>query len=148
MKRKKKIPASMSAAAILLCLILLSAHYTTGMYARYTTRAAGDDLARAASFQVSADADPSTPVVNIEHHGSGVYKITVRNDSDVAVRYVAHVTSSDPEANALFKNLVYSGELEPHSDSKPVAVKLDMEEYDGTETEIPFDVIVTFTQIN
>lgn len=146
MKTKRKIPASMSAAAILLCLILLSAHYTTGMYARYTTRAAGDDKSRAAAFRVSAKADSTDPV-SIEPLGNGNYQVTVRNDSEVAVRYVARVTSSDPAAKELFKNISLSGELAP-KESKALSVELDMKTYSGEETEIPFNVIVTFTQID
>lgn len=146
MKTKRNIPASMSAAAILLCLILLSAHYTTGMYARYATRAAGDDRARAASFRVSASPVASGPVV-IRDNGEGSYDVTIRNDSEVAVRYVAVVTSTDREANELFKSIELRGELEPQTE-KTLPLPLHMADYTGTETEIPFDVIVTFTQID
>ena len=143
---KKKIPTSMVAAAVLLCLILFSAHYTTGMYARYITRAAGDDLARAAAFRVSA-APTSSDAVVIKDNGEGSYGVTIRNDGEVAVRYVAVVTSKDRDANELFQTIVLRGELEPQKD-KTLVLPFDFSGYTGTATEIPFDVTVTFTQID
>ncbi len=137
----------MSLAAVLLCLILLSAHYTTGMYARYTTRAYGNDKAREASFQVSAEGQTSP--VEIGTDGKGTFSVTIHNDSDVAVRYVAKVVSSDSKADEVLQNItIPSDVLQPHTVSAPVEIHMDMMNYDGNLTDIPFDVIVTFTQID
>ena len=78
MKAKKKIPLSLSAAAVLLSLVLISAHFTSGMYARYAASTSGSDFSRTALFRVSAKAESETPVTitagereNLEQRISG-----------------------------------------------------------------------------
>ena len=50
MKTKHRINIPMCAACILLCLTLLSIHFTSGLYARYVTRSSSSDDARVAAF--------------------------------------------------------------------------------------------------
>ena len=44
-------------AAILLCLVMISSHFTSGLYARYTASSEAHDEARVASFVVATDLD-------------------------------------------------------------------------------------------
>ena len=73
----------LGAAAILLCLCLISAHFTTGLYARYTTRASGSDSARVAKFSVQIVS--ATEKVAPNENGEATYEVTVSNLSEVAV---------------------------------------------------------------
>ncbi len=44
-------------SAVLLCLVLISAHFTSGLFAKYSSSAAADDSARVASFVIETDLD-------------------------------------------------------------------------------------------
>lgn len=44
-------------AAVLLCLVLITTHLTTGLYAKYTAVASAEDGARVASFHIDTDLD-------------------------------------------------------------------------------------------
>lgn len=85
---KQKYPGLfLKIAGILLALCLVSAHFTTGLYARYTTRAQGTDKARAAKFEVTAEV---IEVVNEQatltnNNLSRTYVATLTNNSEVAV---------------------------------------------------------------
>ena len=54
MKQTKKTSFVLRAACVLLCLVLISAHFTSGLYAKYIVSATGSDTGRTASFRVSA----------------------------------------------------------------------------------------------
>ena len=70
MKLKTKPNIFLIAAGILFCLVLVSVHFSAGMYARYVTKAQGSDQARLASFYVTAE---------IEEKESGEFIVTVSN---------------------------------------------------------------------
>ena len=76
-------------AGILLCLCMISAHLTTGLYARYTTRASGSDAARAAKFKVEAEVTevvPDNPPTGTDASLTRSYHAKLVNNSEVAVR--------------------------------------------------------------
>lgn len=54
MNREKRPGLFLQIAAVLLCLCMISTHFTTGLYAKYTNRATRSDAARAAKLDVSA----------------------------------------------------------------------------------------------
>lgn len=168
MKTKNRTHRILSAAAVLLCLVLVSSHFNFGMLARYVTRANGSDTARIAALQVSAETVPK------ENENSFLrsYEVTLRNDSDVAVRYEASplltLTNGDKSSAGVagdekhpVKDGVFSGDLAPHS-SETVTLTLDLTQvemgtdafatFDNTDisftAELSFTVTVTFTQIN
>lgn len=89
MKRKNRTSVILSTAALLLCLVLVSSYFSSGMLARYVTRANGTDSARVAPLKVSA-------VLTEEEQGR-TYTVTLRNDSGVAVRFEAAPELSLPE---------------------------------------------------
>lgn len=101
MNLKKRIPVPLSAACILLCLVLVSAHFSTGMIARYVTRASGSDSGRLAAFRVTATAEETEAVVvrplDAEKGGTADYVIEITNPGDTAVRYEALVSFADDE---------------------------------------------------
>ncbi len=87
MKKMNRPNRVLGAAAILLCLCLISAHFTMGLYARYTTRASRSDAARVAEFKVEAE------VTEVTEAASGTdtsltrsYQAKLVNNSEVAVR--------------------------------------------------------------
>lgn len=49
-RKRAKMNIPMVLAGVLLCLTLLSVHFSSGIYARYTTSADGNDSAKVASF--------------------------------------------------------------------------------------------------
>ena len=88
--RKFNIP--MCAAFILFILTLISMHLTSGLFARYTATATGTDSARVAKFDVRGSLDRSDITVNCKETGkSGVYTITVNNQSEVTVGYIIYI---------------------------------------------------------
>lgn len=95
MSQKSKMNIPMLAACILLCLTLFSIHLTSGLYARYVTKSDGNDSARVASFNVDASwgEENVTIVANLQDNGS--YTFTIKNDSEVDVKYDLVLTFSE-----------------------------------------------------
>ena len=149
MKTKRRIPFSLSAAAVLLCLVLASAHLTSGLYARYTTGASGSDNGTLAAFNVSAKADEET--VSIGTDGTGHYVVKVKNPGEVAVRYEARLSVSGEYAGLFDANKLQpmrQGMLAPGADAE-LTFEFDMSGTEITEPgAVPFTVTVTFTQID
>lgn len=83
MKKMNRPNRVLGAAAILLCLCLISAHFTMGLYARYTTRASASDAARVAKFSVQIVS--ATEVIAPDENGQATYEVVVSNLSEVAV---------------------------------------------------------------
>lgn len=169
MKAKTRPPIAIIAASVLLCLVLVSVHMTSGMFARYTVQAQSDDAARAAAFNVSAEADTYHPVSIIadgtDENGVATYTVKVKNNSEITVRYDA-VVKLKGEDKAKFDDstdkLSFSGELAPNSDAEK-QLTFDMSEYfkqndkyntfsnddiSGSKGKCPFTVSVKFTQID
>ena len=176
MKTKKKIPVSLSVASVLLCLVLLSAHFTSGMYARYVTRASGGDASRIADFAVSAEDNKEAVTITAGQNSEDQqrYVVTVKNGSEVAVSFEAKLvfpgledapeyTIQGVNKSEQSENGILKGYLAPQ-DSKELTVSFDLDNQfsqpaaegldfsntniSGDNGEIPFEVIVTFTQIN
>ncbi len=95
MKNRRRINRPMMAAGIMLCLVLLSAHFASVTYARYATKTEAGDKARAAKFEVDlayvqpsatgeAEAEAARPgELTAEKNDA---QITISNSSEVAVR--------------------------------------------------------------
>ena len=148
MRTKKKFPAALSVAAVLLCLVLVSAHFTSGMYARYTTRTKGSDLGHPAAFSVKAEAVQAGPV-SISANGESTYQVKVTNDSEVAVHYVAKVTFTGSSDGVTLKDTVLTGDLAPRtSETRDVVFQLPGNPSADGDGTVPFTVTVDFTQID
>lgn len=93
---KTKLNIPMLAALILLLLTMVTTHFTSGLYARYSSYATGSDSARVAKFAVTGSVEPVTGQ-------NGKYEITVDNDSEVAVEYCIDV-KIDPHLSVTIGN--------------------------------------------
>ncbi len=147
MMKKKGFPPVLVVALVLLCLVLVTAHFTTGMYARYTTRSGGNDESRIARFKVSAS---DGGLVEITPDAtSGTYTFTLSNPGEVTVRYKAEVVfdnSADADRFTTVSPMELTGEIAPRS-SVEKSIGFDMSGRTG-QGEIPFTVVVTFTQVD
>lgn len=175
MKSKTRFPVPMMVAAALLWLVLISIHLTSGMFARYTVNARDEGSARAAAFNVSAEADASSPVSIIadgtDNNGKAVYTVRVKNDGETAVRYEAVVSFTGEQAEENKERfdggddqLTFSGYLNTN-DVAEKQITFDMSAYfetsendkwntfsnddiSGNQGKCPFEVSVKFTQVD
>lgn len=83
MNKQKRPGLFLQIAGVLLCLCLISAHFTTGLYAKYTNRVSGSDAARVAKLSVSLES--ATGPASLASDMTGDYVITVKNASEVAI---------------------------------------------------------------
>ena len=83
MKKVIKSNIAIKAAGVLLCLVLISAHFTSGLYARYISRARDGDRSRVSAFAVRAD---------MIQEDTGEYTLSLSNQAEVPVRYSVTVT--------------------------------------------------------
>lgn len=75
-------------AGVLLCLTLVSVHLTSGLYARYCSTASGEDSARVARFNVTAEGELTATFSALISPGETVEKtVKVHNNSEVAITY-------------------------------------------------------------
>lgn len=129
--RKFNIP--MCAAFILFILTLISMHLTSGLFARYTVTATGSDTARVAKFDVQAGVGENITMDCTLGTDPGKYSITVKNNSEVAVRYsitvdfteqipgTALMVTLDGESGTMSNNTLSfqnCGELVPNAEEK------------------------------
>ena len=170
MKQRKKTGFALGAACVLLCLVLISAHFASGMYAKYIVNTRGGDSARAASFRVRADMTGE----------AGVYGLSFTNSSETAVSYSVKV---QPQAPGMFSAISLDGGAAPTPDENGAVTFADVgtlapgaagsaaltlivdptwvdpdagsdapdfsnDNTASAEAELPFTVIVTFVQID
>ena len=173
MKAKKKIPLSLSAAAVLLSLVLISAHFTSGMYARYVASASGSDSGRLAGFRVAAKAESETPVTITAGERENEYQVLISNPGEVAVSYEASVSFEEGLTDQPKVTITREGYAEPGTETlkgflapgadETLTVSFDLSEQfsgdqaggldfqngaaSGQNGEIPFEVVVIFAQV-
>lgn len=90
MKNKNKVNIPLFLAGILFCLTLISISLTSNLIAKYSTTVSGSDSARVAKLDVGTT--PNSQSNNIElvpgdRDSSGTYKFTIKNNSEVVVKY-------------------------------------------------------------
>lgn len=83
-KQFRKPNLAMCAAFVLLCLTLISMHFTSGLYAKYVAKGSGMDSARVAKF----DVDDSMLVNGTSVVLSEVFTAAIRPDTDSSVSFV------------------------------------------------------------
>ena len=76
----------MRVAAVLFCLVLISTHFMSGLYARYISRGEGEDDARVAKFEVSSEW-AGTVNIDVTKTTEGNFTFKVNNLSEVAISY-------------------------------------------------------------
>lgn len=103
----------MRLTAVLVCLVLVSFHLMTGLYARYSSTATGSDSARVAKFDVdvSGALEKSDIVCTAMPSGNSTYTVTIKNQSEVAVHYQlsVEITGNSTGVNHSFSEA--SGDL-------------------------------------
>lgn len=175
--KNKKVNIPIRIASVMLCLVLFSLYMTSGMFAKYTTGGNGKGNGRVAKFSVTAtDAGESEYVFDqaAVQQPDGSYSVTVKNDSEVAVRYTIilrfkedkpnylTITPADENVTVSYDNndkkvvMLTGGDLIPKSSAVTKTIKFGVN-YDefvdgvtlGQQTEtISFDTIVRLTQID
>lgn len=121
MKLKTKPNIFLIAAGILFCLVLVSVHFSAGMYARYTTRAEGSDAGRLAAFRVSAEAgENQTLELTAGREEAASYQFKVQNSSETAVRYdvILEFPESGKDIDKDRLNIKLDGTKEPDVQGK------------------------------
>ena len=162
------------AVAILLCTTLLTGHVISGTMAKYVTQGTADSgSARVASFSVAATGDNDS--LSLSVGGTVTYTITLKNQSEVAVKPIVSVTFTSDISNYLVvklnnheassvsadgKTLTWSdvSEMNPGETGTqlPLTITTDAalpgqlsdvssDSYTGS---FPFDTQVTFVQID
>lgn len=100
MKEKMPVNWIARAAAVLLILVMVSAHLAGGMLARYTVSASGSDSARVAVFHVTDGNNTQqylqgfTLTMDPATEDKLCASITVHNDSETAVRCTVEVQTT------------------------------------------------------
>lgn len=82
----------MRVAAVLVCLVLVSVHLMSGMYAKYSTTGSSSDEARVAKLDVDVEGEVNGLSIDATTGADGNYVVTVKNNSEVTVRYDIIVT--------------------------------------------------------
>ncbi len=102
-KSRAKVNITLRIAAVMLVLVLISASMISGMYARFTTTAYGEDSARVAKWDV--DVTNTSTTMNFNESGTQIvaekrdYTFTVTNNSEVSMEFFVKV-SFDKKAPA------------------------------------------------
>lgn len=110
----------MRIAAVLLCLVMVSVHLMSGMYAKYTTNGSGTDDARVAKFDVEINGSADV-TVDCKTGDNGTYEITVNNKSEVAVSYTISVTTAVAKDSLNFDKSAVTAELDTDKGALPVS---------------------------
>ena len=163
MKTKRKIPISLAAALVLLCLVLVSAHFTTGMYARYASNSGSSAGASAAKLQVLVEEAGNTSgasEVSLTAGEIAQYTIKIRNPGQTAVKYSTQVVFEEESASLFKQPDSLTGTLAP-GENREETISLELKDPEAgngldfendvlanENGEIPFEVLVTFVQID
>lgn len=139
---RAKLNIPMCCAAVLLCLTLISCRLCGGLYARYSGAGDGEDGARVAKFDVSAESTYFSEPLLMEMTAPGKIQkeIVVTNNSEVAfactvtlenttqnIPYLFSVEDSEPTANECSVTCY----LEPNSGDNVIEIVMEWEEADA-----------------
>lgn len=111
-KSTAKVNITLRIAAVMLVLVLISASMISGMYARFTTTAYGEDSARVAKWDVNVTNTSTSKTFNesgsVATAEELTYNFTVTNNSEVSMEYSVKVSfDTAPPANV---SLILDGE--------------------------------------
>ena len=163
MKEKRKPNIFLRVALVLLCLVLLSTHFTAGLYARYTTWASGKDSGRLASFSVKAEnlIIPDEPIVFDDAaespRVSGSFQVSNPGESSVSYSVAIMIGEEDVTSACCFTDGSNgTGRLAPKAAATTHSFELDFSKVEDTaelslndaDGKLPLRVVVTFTQVN
>lgn len=128
------------AVAILLCTTLLTGHVISGTMAKYVTQGTADSgSARVASFSVAATGDNAP--LSLSVGGTVTYTITLKNQSEVAVKPIVSVTFTSDISNYLVVKLNNHEASSVSADGKTLTWSDVSEMYPGdTEIQLPLTI--------
>lgn len=137
-----KTPLVFRIGLALLCAMILSTHLMGNLYARYSTTAVGSDSARVAKFDVTA-----TWVKDDSSDTSDAYKLTVTNNSEVAVTYdvVATADGSDLPAGVSITKITNQTLAPNATETHTIQI---IEEYEAVHEELLIDIVVKVEQVD
>lgn len=93
-KNKTKMNIPIRAAAVLLCLSLVSIYFVSGLFARYTASDQGSNNARAAKFSIEGSGVFTQPIEASLIPGDTVdVDLIIQNNSEVAMEYTVTVSN-------------------------------------------------------
>jgi len=102
LKTNKNIP--IYAAAVMLCLTLLSSYVVSGVYASYATNSRTNENARVAKFSVEGDGVLLRPIEAKLSPGESLKEtLNIHNNSEVTVEYTLTVSSATNNLPLHFK---------------------------------------------
>lgn len=133
----------MRVAAVLVCLIFVTVHLMSGLFAKYTTSGNAPDSARVAKFDVNVSGEASNHVsISTLTATDNVYTFTVTNNSEVSVRYGCSASVSSAGVQSVFAP--DSGYLVP-GDTATVTLTFSVSDWDAvTESMTDDEPTVTF----
>ena len=115
----QKVPAVFYAGLVLICAVLITSHFTSGLYARYTTSASVGDSAVVAAFEIGDDLSSSSALIEVtakppaaEGETSRVQTVQISNSSDATVTYT--VTAENLTGNLPIEIDSFTGTLAPN----------------------------------
>ena len=142
-------------------LAVITSCLSSGMLAKFMTKASGRDSAGVASFNVNASF--ANNEMTVDDNGRAVYKLELENSSKLAASYsvtlnfgegsdgikvtIGEITAAVKDGSAVFENV---GTIGPEADGPiELTVQIDAGSIESdAETEIAFTADVTFTQID
>jgi hypothetical protein len=145
---------------VLLCLVMLSFHLMSGLFAKYSSTGKATDSAQVAKFEVNLTGPaignvdvtwPEGPEVNVPYS----YTFTLQNNSDVAVHYSLELVADSLPSYVTAVFSTPSGDIPYHSEQEitlTFTVNWDAFTQDvsgaSVEQDIPFTVNAHIEQIN
>ena len=138
----QKTPWVFRLGVALLCVMLMTTHFTGNLYARYSTTATGSDSARVAKFDVTAE---------IVENDDGTYTLSIQNNSEVTVSYVVvGVVVGTPDlpngVSILWADGDSNATLAPNSSAERVFYF--EEEYQDYHNELEINLTVKVEQVD
>lgn len=117
-------------ALILLCLVLFSAHLSSGMLAKYTSAGVGDDVSRVAHPEYTVTSTQTGPTITSA--GLGTYDFTVTNTGEITADlslyiYLMSDTLNSAQLTKAFSNVTVNGtDCQFDADEKAYICPLDV----------------------
>lgn len=129
--------------AVLLCLVMTSFWLMCNVYAKYSAEASGEDGARVAKFEVTETGKDGTELtkqikMDVCPGFTQNYKVSVTNNSEVAITYVMNVENKYGNLPLRFRMLDENGN-EITSERADISAKDQMEHVYQLEISWPVD---------
>lgn len=116
----QKVPVVFYAGLVLLCAALITSHFTSGLYARYTTSASVGDSAVVAAFEIGENLSSTSALIEVsakppatDGETSTVQTVQITNSSHTNVTYTVTAENLTGNLPILINSL--TGTLAPNA---------------------------------